>query len=238
VPGPWFRRSPTQNSVWLRERRRRRLRADDELVRTQHPGLSLVRHDGADEFVGSITIGSESGIKTQIPTRILVPDTYPADEPVAFDVGETFPRDPDAHINPDGSCCLWLRWDSGWDGRQPDGILKFIDQLLVFFHKQLLYEATGRKRWPGDARGHAQDGYKEYVCEALNIDRPVLAAFIPVLADWAGTDKYSPCPCRSGKRLRWCHGPAVEALLRKVGRRAFQVRVTRWLDGDNLRPSR
>lgn len=229
MPGPWFRRSRTLNSVWLAERRRRRLGADGELVRTQYPGLSLVRNNGTAEFVGSITIGSESGIKTPIQTRIVAPHGYPDEEPTAFDVAERFPRAPDAHMNPDGSCCLWLGWDSGWDGRQPDAILTFIDQLVVFLHKQLLYEATGRKRWPGDARGHAQDGYKEYVAEVLSIAPALLPGFLPLLAAWSDADKYLLCPCGSRRKLQWCHAEAVEGLFRRVGRRIVQARVKSWL---------
>jgi hypothetical protein len=229
MPGPWFRRSRTRNSVWLAERRRHRLAADDVLVRSRYPELSLVRNNGTAEFAGTITIGSASGVKTQIQTRIVAADGYPDDEPIAFDAAARFPRDPDAHMNPDGSCCLWLGWDSGWEGRPSDAILKFIDQLVIFFHKQLLYEATGRKRWPGAARGHAQDGYREYLAEALNITPTLLPDLLPLLAAWPNTDKYLPCPCGSGRKLRWCHTEAVEGLFRRVGRQRVQARVNSWL---------
>ncbi len=238
MPGPWFRRSRTRNSVWLAERRRRRLGADDALVRNRYPGLSLVQNDDTVEFAGAVTIGSESGLTTTIQTRIVAPDGYPDEEPTAFDVAERFPRDPDAHINPDGSCCLWVWWDSGWDGQQPDAILKFIDQLVIFFHKQLLFEATGRKRWPGEARGHGQAGYKEFVCEALNIDLALLPVFLSLLVSWPESDKYLPCPCGSTRKLRWCHAAAIEALFRKVGRRAVQTRVRLWLHETTLAPKK
>jgi hypothetical protein len=238
MPGPWFRRSHTQNSVWIADRRRRRLRADSELVRVHYPGLSLLRNGEAAEFVGDITIGSECGIGTQIQTRIVVPDGYPEEEPTAFDVAERFPRDPDAHINPDGSCCLWVWWDSAWDGRQPDALLKFVDQLVVFFHKQLLFEATGRKRWPGDARGHGQDGYKEYLCETLNIAPALLPDFVSLLVSWSDADKYLRCPCGSAKKIRWCHAAAVEGLFRKVGRRVVQARVRSWLNEATPEPTK
>jgi hypothetical protein len=228
VPGPWFRRNPTLARSLNAKRRERRLQADAALMAEHYPGLVLVQDGKGDAFVGQLTIGSASGINTSIDVRIDLPDRYPESEPVAVDIASRFPRNADAHIHQDGSCCLWLPWESPWDARSADGVITFIDHVVEFFFKQLVYEANGRKRWPGLARGHGTAGFQEFVCEVLAIDRTLLARFLSALADWPGTDKYQLCPCGQDKKLRWCHGPAVETLLRKVGRERLENRVRAW----------
>jgi hypothetical protein len=229
VAGPWFQRRLSPSSRSVLQRRARRLKADVLLVEREYPGLSFVRGEQT-EFVGTITIGSCAGIETPIKTNVVIPNSYPDIEPVAFEVGGRFPKTRDAHFADDGSCCLWLPWETGWDGRRPEAILAFLGQVVVFFHRQLVYEATGYRRWPGGAWEHGQAGYGQYVSHALAIQRVALVNFLPALSDWQVTDKYQPCPCGSGKKLRWCHGPAIEELMRHVGRRQIENRAQAWLD--------
>ncbi len=230
MPGPWRRRNRTATRSLEAKRRERRLEADARLVAEAYPGLRLDRTAASNAFVGKIVIGSASGITTPIDVRIELPVQYPDIEPVAIDAASRFPRSADAHIHSDGSCCLWLPWESPWNPRSTDGIVTFIDHVVEFFYKQLIFEANGRKRWPGVARGHGSAGFKEFVCEALAIQGPMLTRFLPLLAEWPQTDKYQPCPCQSGKKLRWCHGPAVVALLERVGRERFERRARAWLE--------
>jgi hypothetical protein len=206
------------------------LQADAVLLAEHYPGLRLERTDAGDAFVGKIVIGSASGITTPIDVRIGLPARYPDTEPVAIDAASRFPRSADAHIHSDGSCCLWLPWESPWNPRSADGIVTFVDHVVEFFYKQLIFEANSHKRWPGRARGHGTAGYKEFVCEALAIEAPVLTGFLPALADWSQADKYQPCPCRSGKKMRWCHGPSVVALLGRVRRERVERQARAWLE--------
>src|SRR5207344_894192 len=110
------------------------------------------------------------------------------------------------------------------------GIVTFIDHVVEFFYKQLIFEANGHRRWPGAARGHGTAGFKEFLSEALGIEGSVLTRFVPVLADWSQADKYQPCPCGSGKKMRWCHGVVVVALLGRLGRGRVERQVRAWLD--------
>jgi len=229
VPGPWRRRNRTAARSLEAKRRERRLEADARLVAEAYPGLRFDRTSAGNAFVGKIVIGSAAGITTPIEVQIELPAQYPDVEPVAIDAAARFPRSADAHIHSDGSCCLWLPWESPWNPRSPDGIVTFIDHVVEFFYKQLIFEANGHKRWPGAARGHGPAGFKEFVCEALGIEESVLTRFLPVLADWPKADKYQPCPCRGGKKLRWCHGPAVVALLGRLGRERLERRARAWL---------
>jgi hypothetical protein len=232
VPGPWRRRNRTAARSLESKRRERRLQGDAALVAEHYPGLTLERTDAGDAFVGKIVIGSASGIATPIDVRIELPPRYPDIEPIAIDAASRFPHNADAHIYPDGSCCLWLPWESPWNPRRPDGIVTFIDHVVQFFYKQLIFEANGHTRWPGEARGHGAVGFKEFVSEALAIEASALRRFLPLLVDWPRADKYQPCPCESGKKVRWCHGPAVMALLGRVGRDRVERRAREWLDDE------
>lgn len=228
VPDPWFRRRRSLSSLGDAERRARRLKADVLLVAREYPGLSFVRGERS-EFVGTIAIGSSVGLETQIRTSVAIPPSYPDSEPVAFEAGGRFPKNRDAHFADDDSCCLWLPWDTGWEGRRPDAILGFLGQLAVFFHRQLVYEATGYTRWPGEAWEHGQRGYQQYVAHALSIPHSMLANFLPMLADWRSADKYQRCPCGRATKLRWCHGLAIEALMARVGRLELERRAQSWI---------
>lgn len=230
MAGPWRRRNRSPARSLESKRRERRLQADSALVAEYYPGLRLERTDAGDAFVGKIVIGSASGITTPVDVRIQLPPRYPDIEPVAIDAASRFPHEADAHIHADGSCCLWLPWESPWNARDPDGIVTFIDHVVEFFYKQLVFEANGHSRWPGAARGHGTAGFKEFVCEALAVEGSVLTSFLPALADWPQADKYQPCPCRSGKKMRWCHGPAVVALLGRLGRQRVERRARAWLE--------
>jgi hypothetical protein len=210
-------------------RRARRLRADAALVAVHYPGLSLERISDGDAFVGQLTIGSSSGLNTHVDVRIELPRGYPAVEPVAFDAASRFPREADAHIHADGSCCLWLPWDSAWDPRDAAGIIAFIDHVVEFFYKQLVFEANGHTKWPGAARGHGRLGFAEFVCEALSIEKSFLPRFLPVLADWRGFDRYQLCPCGAPAKFRWCHEQPVVSLFRRVGRQRVEAQVRGWL---------
>jgi hypothetical protein len=236
VPGPWRRRNRTVDRSLEARRRARRLQADAALVAVHYPGLRLERISDGDAFVGQLTIGSSSGLNTHLDVRIELPRGYPDVEPVAFDAAGRFPRKDDAHIYADGSCCLWLPWDSAWNPRDAAGIIAFIDHVVEFLYKQLVFEANGHTKWPGAARSHGRLGFAEFVCEALSIDRSLLPRFLSVLADWRGYDRYQLCPCGAKAKFRWCHEQAVVSLLSRVGRRRVEAHVRACL-GEPIAPN-
>jgi hypothetical protein len=227
MQGSSLRRSLTRRRQPDRKRRTRRLQADAMLLAENYPDLKLKRTDESDAFVGCIHIGSASGITIPIEIRIELPARYPEAEPEAVDSASRFTHEADAHFFPDGTCCLWLPWESPWNGRGVNAIVEFMDQVAAFFFKQLIFEANGRKSWPGPARSHSSKGYQEFVCEMLGIELATLGSFLPVLADWRNSDKFQLCPCGRAQ-LRDCHGPAIESLMKRVGRSRVEGRASDW----------
>lgn len=181
---------------------------------------------------GDLVFGSQSGIRTPVAVRILFPHEYPRLEPVAYDAGTRFVHDADGHFvsdeHNDGRCCLWLNWESGWSPEDPDALLRFLDQVAVFFHRQLVFEAGGRTRWPGPERGHGADGYYEFLREALSVDDASLRSLLPALEQFGSFRRYGMCPCGSRRPYRECHFERIAEIVHRVGRWELERRIARW----------
>ena len=205
--------------AWYEGAGEARLAHDKSIVASHYPGLSYWQResDGAMYLAGIITLGSECGVSTQIAVRVDFPPTYPRQEPRAFDTNSRFPHDADHHFYPNGQCCLWLPPESKWDTVDNDALQLFLDEVTIFFDRQLVYEATGEAVWPGGQRAHGARGYVEFVRDFLGGDQRLLSALSPTFANVSGIGRNSPCPCGSGIKYKRCHLTAVNQIRRRVG---------------------
>lgn len=207
------------NKPWYERRSvAARLAEDRNWVGREYPGLSFLIDEERESITldGTITIKEECGVPTQIATKVLFPRSYPDNEPIAYDSGDRFPHVAVRHFYKDGGCCLWLPPETLWRADDPLALHGFLDELSVFFHQQLVFEATGCVIWPGQERGHNVDGYIEFVDEQLGAD----ASLIPVLAPlFAGrhVGRNEPCPCFRGRKYKLCHQDMVEVITRRIG---------------------
>lgn len=181
---------------------------------------------------GEIVYGSQSGIQTSVSVRVVFPDRYPRDEPRAYDPANRFIHNAHGHFiedrESDGRCCLWLDWDSGWSPSDAGALVAFLDQVALFFHRQLIFEAGGRKEWPGPARGHGERGYYDFLIERLGVDDEGLRPFLPRLEQYGSFPRHGTCPCGSGLAYRDCHLERVAAIVRAVGPANLEWRLARW----------
>jgi hypothetical protein len=125
-----------------------RLDHDLEIVASREElALKFVSEPGeAGALVGTITVRLRSGIGYAVETRIEFPDDYPHSEPRAFETGGRFKHEIDRHFYPDGRACLWLeKFETQWRPDDPDALGIFLDQVLVFYLRQL---ASKRIRRP------------------------------------------------------------------------------------------
>jgi hypothetical protein len=183
---------------------------------------------------GQIRFVADCGIATPIRVRLTFPVDYPETEPRAFDAEDRFPHDADHHYFSDGQCCLWLDLASEWDSTDPEALLRFLDQLTLFFDRQLTYEATGV--WPGGERPHGWDSATvDFVLELLNGDQQLLEALTPTLANRPATGRNSPCPCGSTRKFKRCHLETVERISRRVGLARLRDTLQRRLSSPNDR---
>jgi hypothetical protein len=213
---PWFLRNAE------------RLRADRKLVGAAYPTLQwrISKPRGLARLEGPLLFTPECGVHGRVEIEVRFPASYPKKEPTTYDAKRQFDRAAkDGHINADGSCCLWLPSESTWDPADPRALRSYLDQVAVFFHRRLVFEAGRERRWPGQERDHGGAGFLEYVREKLG-SKIRLADFMPVLQASGDLDPYAPCPCGSGKKYKWCHRDALEAALAKVDRTALQEAIT------------
>lgn len=183
---------------------------------------------GRASLDGTITLVAEGcGVPTTLAVRVELPRAYPEIEPRAYDAGGAFPHVPDRHFYPDGQCCVWLPPESRWDGDDPNGLHAFLDEVAVFFDRQLVCDATGV--WPGAARGHGFWGYVELVQDLLAGDDALVAALAPVFAGAVAPGRNDPCPCRQGRKYKKCHLSVVESIVRRVGAGQLRQAFDRYL---------
>jgi hypothetical protein len=195
-----------------------RLAHDRALVLREYPTLSYRIDEvaGAIYLEGTLIYRLACGIPTEVPVRIAFPRDYPRREPRAFDVARRFAHGLDRHMAiDDGACCLWLPPKSRWDAGDPDTLLTFLDEVVVFFHRQLVYDAGGQVEWPGPQYGHRFDGYEQWIIEVFG-DEHALRAFIPILKAHLKIGRNEGCPCGSGRKFKKCHNEKIEQIRRGV----------------------
>lgn len=197
-----------------------RLDQDRELIHRDYPDLKYgLSHRQRRVFLdGIITLLAECGIPTRVKTRVVFPDDYPEQEPVAFETGDLFPHIDDRHFYQSGACCLWLPAESQWRPKGPDGLHKFLDQVAAFFERQLIYDASPDKVWAWGARGHGIKGYIEFVQEALDGDALLVGKFAGLLSGRETVESTSPCPCGRGKKFKHCHAKRLAKVMERLGK--------------------
>jgi hypothetical protein len=168
---------------------------------------------------GDFVLKADCGIPTPIRIRIRFPSNYPSSEPVAYDVGAFFPRDVDRHILSSGAFCLWLPPCSPWDDADPDrSLLRFLDEVTVFLERQLVYDATGAKQWPGPQYRHGKYGYLDFMLPILDGNEKHLTTLLPVILGKLSPGRNEVCPCGSQLKYKRCHAGHVEHIVSRIGR--------------------
>lgn len=198
-----------RNAKWFeRDEGDSRLAHDRKLIASKYPDLKYgLNYRHRIVFLcGQIVLKEEgSGIPTRISTKIVFRDAYPKVEPFAIETSNLFKHVADRHFYPNGICCLWLAPESQWNGEDESGLLGFLDQVAVFFERQLIYDASGGEAWPWGERSHSEKGYIEYIQEKLGVDSEKLQIFLPLITSKAALDKKSRCPCGSRRPYQFCH---------------------------------
>ncbi len=205
-----------------------RLARDRALVHEHYPELNYHVDDysGRVQLQGTMTLRTESGVPKRFRVCVKFPEDYPDREPRIYETGGRFPREPDRHMLPDGLCCLWLRPESKWNTEDPDCLLPFLDEALLFFERQLIHEMYPDEPWPGGERSHGIQGYRDYVRELLGDDESLLSALSPVLAGTSNLGRNVYCPCGSGAKYKKCCLSRVEEIESRVGRNVLLLALS------------
>lgn len=193
-----------------------RLAHDREIVAEVQPGLRHeIQPDSSMALVGDFLVTTRSGAEHRIPTTLKFPADYPAHEPSVHEPSTRFPHEPDRHFYQDSDqCCLWLDVESQWDPTDPNALRVILDQLLTFYHRQLMMEAGVVDVFPGPQRGHGGFGYLDYLKDVWGTDDATLRRLRFAIA--GKQEPKSACPCGSGRQYRRCHLGAVTRFRQKA----------------------
>jgi len=224
-PRPWYERDGG-----------RRLAHDQKRVAEMCPDLvyHIDKQRGRVFAKGKITLLSTCGIPTHIPIRLDFPDNYPQQEPLVYDIEHRFLHRAERHFCANGQCCLWLPPESRWNAKDPEGLCRFLEEVAVFFDRQLVYDAEGKGIWPGGERDHNDAGYTEFILDMLDGDRQMLSLLAPILANKTKVGRNHQCPCRSGRKYKKCHQDTIDAIRRKVGSAKVTLLLRSWFDKEYL----
>lgn len=209
---------------------RSRLEHDRAIIAEPYPDLAhrIDRETGRAFLEGSITLRTKCGVRTAIALRVVFPYLYPKIEPLAYDIENRFPHTADRHFHTDGCCCLWLPPETLWIPDDVNALGHFLNQVAIFFDKQLICDASGGKAWPGDAHSHGVAGYVEFVRDLLAGSNELLLALAPVFINASLVGRNDYCPCGSGIKFKKCHWNAVQEISRRVGPATLREQFHKW----------
>jgi len=198
-----------------------RLTHDQELLKARYPQLafSVDPETKRVSVQGTIDYILPCDVQTSVVVRIEFPSDYPSQEPHVYDGGARFPHKADRHFHLDGKCCLWLRPESEWESGDPCALARFVDQVAVFFDRQLVCEALPSytaSQWPGGARDHGIAGYLEYVRDKFGGDERLLEILLPALVGKKRIGRNAKCPCGNDIKYKRCHLWRVEEVRRSL----------------------
>ncbi|MGH9893421.1 MAG: YecA family protein, partial [bacterium] len=95
----------------------------------------------------------------------------------------------------------------------------FLDELALFFDRQLVFEVTNR--WPGPSWAHGLPGYWSFSVELLGSE-----ALVDAFLASTSTGRNDPCPCRGPRKFKRCHLSQFETLAQKIG--LVRTRLRDW----------
>lgn len=207
------RRRRTPNSLpWYEQRP-----WEANLVRNvlkEFPWFTFENKDGKAFLDGRLSLGGSF-----VRVRVLFGDGGLQEEPSSWDQDSIFPQTADYHKIPGSDrLCIWFPPESEWVPSST-GLKNYLNQLVVHVDRQLRCEADPQHRWPGPSRPHGHAGAsREFLEQELGV--PLVTA-LSVMGD-NPPGAYEPCPCRSGRKWRWCHRNTVSSIRKRYrGRLPF-----------------
>lgn len=162
---------------------------------------------------GDIAIDEGFGCIETVQIAIEFGPNYPRCEPEVRETGERFSHIADRHFYSDGRCCLWHRLQSLWDANDPQSLLKLLDQVALFFRRQLICDTTGN--FPGPQLLHGDAGTHQAIVQVLGSE-DLMKIFAAPLLGRRDFPTNAPCPCGQARKYKKCHQPTVAGLRQKV----------------------
>lgn len=143
---------------------------------------------------------------------IIVSESYPYCVPQVIEKSKLIPRDDDWHISKDGICCLDMDNALIAMSRLGINIKDFITNKIYPYFANQLYKLE-EKQYAGEEYKHYTAGLIQYYLEELKVPTENnIVVFLSMILSKADLTRNKLCPCSSGKKIKNCHGKAIEVI--------------------------
>ncbi len=209
---PWYKLRP------------QRLTLEREILR----GLPYfeLRSDSFDENghfrpTGTVVYcGEYSGRIERFDVALEYLDRFPHAFQLVYDEQKRFLICEGGHLFSDHQLCLTLLERNEFSLGSETLTEEVLGATLLWFDKRLIFERRGRKKWPGPQEVHGFRAKVNFALEQsglLGNEKAVewanrLYNQVCETHRYIAIDPYSPCPCGSGKKHRFCHGETIARL--------------------------
>ncbi len=178
--------------------------------------LRLVTDNGVAFIRGALPIGEGNNSELdRYQIEIELPEDFPNSLPTVKETAGKIPRNPDRHINDDGTACLFVREETAMYWNRQTSLADFISgPVYQFFLGQTYYTEHGD--WPFGQREHGAQGIAQFYFDELGTTSLfVVTSFLGCLTNPAW-DRKRLCYCGSKKTLSYCHLNKVVSLRAQI----------------------
>ena len=165
-------------------------------------------------------VAPRSGRTYALRVRAEYPWDFPRHPPRLYDHERVLTVDVDGHLFGKHELCLTLPERGEFSLGALDLTEQVMGAALLWWHKRVIYDHG--EKWPGPAERHGINAVIDLLVERHVVaDAATLSTWLLAYATTtAGTvqlpDPYTPCPCGSGTKLKFCHRDDLAPLLRRL----------------------
>lgn len=214
------------NSAWHRANPEAFAQLEEQIAR-EFPDLRFSEHDNNLVLAGVYPLLDNGRVVDRYHIEVVVPPGGPQSGiPVVREIAERIPRTSDRHMNRDGTACLFVP-ESFWY-EYPNGmnLLSYLKgPILGFLVGQSLTE-DGRG-WPWGVRPHGNAGIVDFYASFLGTSDPERVKACLEMLTSKKLKGHWHCPCGSGRSVRECHLPTLQALRARIPRTAMKASLAR-----------
>lgn len=184
-----------------------------KILKDEYPTLKPAFENNHWQLGGTLDVIDEFGKKwDQYEVKIIYPHEFPKKVPVMFETGGRIPREPDYHVNSDGSCCLSVPALEMILLSKGINTINFIRELAIPYLANQTYKRK-KGHFAGEEFAHGAGGIYQFYSEVFQTQNSVLIISLLgkiIINQLPGRN--NPCPCNSGAKYKKCHLKAVQFL--------------------------
>jgi hypothetical protein len=197
-------------------------------LKPMFPNLKLTEKvNGMYSIIGNIGFTvkyDDKVIKDDYDIEITIPDAYPQFPPTVQETGNRILRQPDNHINDDGTFCFGAPLAVKHTFAQQRDLLWFVREQVVRFLFNHSYKRDYGIRPDGEL-SHGANGLLEFYYDLFGTrDNFTVLGFLRILSK-EKYDEHDLCPCGSGRKIRKCHYRLVKKVRRLHKAEEFQYEL-------------